>query len=71
LSIADIRSVICLDRYISLPECKGLFSDEKTPGLFKLKSTLEQNERYWAWIHSQDFEDINVSTRQRLAVLSG
>ncbi|KAF9215403.1 hypothetical protein BGZ59_001463 [Podila verticillata] len=71
LSIADIRSVICLDRYISLPECKGLFSDEKTPGLFKLKSTLEQNERYWAWIHSQDFEDINASTRQRLAVLSG
>ncbi|KAG0333913.1 hypothetical protein BG000_008788 [Podila horticola] len=47
LSIADIRSVICLDR------------------------TLEQNERYWAWIHSDEFEAINVSTRQRLAVLSG
>lgn len=56
---------------MTLPECKGLFSDEKTPGLFKLKNTLEQNKRYWAWIHSQEFEDINVSTRQRLAVLSG
>ncbi|KAG0362507.1 hypothetical protein BG005_005310 [Podila minutissima] len=71
LSMADIRSVICLDRYMTLPECKDQFSEEKTPGLFKLKSTLEQNERYWGWIHSDEFEAINVSTRQRLAVLSG
>ncbi|KAG0093933.1 Glutathione S-transferase S1 [Podila epicladia] len=71
LSIADIRSVICLDRYMTLPECKDQFSETKTPGLFKLKSTLEQNERYWAWIHSVEFEAINVSTQQRLAVLSG
>ncbi|KAG0345629.1 hypothetical protein BG004_003440 [Podila humilis] len=71
LSIADIRSVICLDRYMTIPECKELFSNEKTPGLFKLKATLETNARYRKWINSQEFEDINISTRQRLSVLSG
>ncbi|KAG0045034.1 hypothetical protein BGZ83_009722 [Gryganskiella cystojenkinii] len=71
LSIADIRSVIGLDRYMTLPECKDLFSEEKTPGLFRLKSTLEKNQRYRDWIHSKEFEEITVSTRQRLAVLSG
>ncbi|KAF9185456.1 hypothetical protein BGZ50_003047 [Haplosporangium sp. Z 11] len=71
LSIADIRSVVCVDRFMTIPECKDMFSPEKTPGLFKLKANLEANPRYAAWIASPEFEAINVSTRQRLAVLSG
>ncbi|KAF9103130.1 hypothetical protein BGX27_010725, partial [Mortierella sp. AM989] len=71
LSLADIRSVICLDRYLTIPECRGLFSATLTPGLFKLKQTLETNPRYAAWMASDEFEAINISTRHRLAVLSG
>ncbi|KAG0258826.1 hypothetical protein BG011_003047 [Mortierella polycephala] len=71
LSIADIRSVVCVDRFMTIPECKDMFSPEKTPGLFKLKANLEANPCYTAWITSPEFEAINVSTRQRLAVLSG
>ncbi|KAI1300535.1 kinesin motor protein cin8 [Mortierella claussenii] len=71
LSLADIRSVVCLDRFMTIPECKDLFSLATTPGLFKLKETLERHPRYIAWIQSDHFEAINVSTRQRLAILSG
>ncbi|KAG0273230.1 hypothetical protein BGZ95_010944 [Linnemannia exigua] len=71
LSIADIHSVVCLDRFLTIPECKDLFSPEKTPNLFRLKHNLETYPRYTAWITSPEFEAINVSTRQRLAVLKG
>ncbi|KAF9200117.1 hypothetical protein BGZ49_009675 [Haplosporangium sp. Z 27] len=71
LSLADIRSVVCLDRFLTIPECKEMFSPSLTPGLFKLKQTLEANPRYSAWMASDEFEAINISTRQRLAVLSG
>ncbi|KAF9167513.1 Glutathione S-transferase S1 [Mortierella sp. AD010] len=71
LSLADIRSVVCLDRFLTIPECKEMFSSSLTPGLFRLKRTLEANTRYSAWIASDEFEAINISTRQRLAVLSG
>ncbi|KAF9348246.1 hypothetical protein BGX26_000323 [Mortierella sp. AD094] len=71
LSLADIRSVVCLDRFLTIPECKEMFSASLTPGLFRLKQTLEANPRYSAWMASEEFEAINISTRQRLAVLSG
>ncbi|KAF9951950.1 hypothetical protein BGZ70_000796 [Mortierella alpina] len=71
LSIADIRSVVCLDRFMTIPECKDMFSPEKTPGLFRMRQRLESNPRYSAWMASAEFEAISVSTRQRLAVLSG
>ncbi|KAF9431548.1 hypothetical protein BGZ76_000160 [Entomortierella beljakovae] len=71
ISLADIRSVVCLDRFMTIPECKNIFSDVLTPGLFKLRRALEANPRYTAWIKSEEFEAINISTRQRLAVLSG
>ncbi|KAG0221111.1 hypothetical protein BGX31_010182 [Mortierella sp. GBA43] len=71
LSLADVRSVICLDRFMTIPECKDMFSPTLTPGLFKLKQNLESNPRYSAWMASDDFDAITVSTRQRLAVLSG
>ncbi|KAK3824805.1 MAG: hypothetical protein J3Q66DRAFT_96426 [Benniella sp.] len=71
LSLADIRSVICLDRFMTIPECKDMFSPTLTPGLFMLKQNLESNPRYSAWMTSDDFEAITASTRQRLAVLSG
>ncbi|KAG0081180.1 hypothetical protein BGZ90_009825 [Linnemannia elongata] len=71
LSIADIHSVVCLDRFLTIPECKELFSPEKTPNLFKLKHNLESYPRYTAWMTSPEFEAINISTRQRLAVLKG
>ncbi|KAG0321488.1 hypothetical protein BGZ97_011133 [Linnemannia gamsii] len=71
LSIADIHSVVCLDRFLTIPECKDLFSPKKTPNLFKLKRNLESYPRYTAWMTSPEFEAINVSTRQRLAVLKG
>ncbi|KAG0359297.1 hypothetical protein BC939DRAFT_265211 [Gamsiella multidivaricata] len=71
LSLADIRSVVCVDRFLTIPECKDLISPIATPGLWKLKQNLESNPRYAAWITSEEFEAINASTRQRLAVLSG
>ncbi|KAF9904745.1 hypothetical protein EC991_002382 [Linnemannia zychae] len=71
LSIADIHSVVCLDRFLTIPECKDLFSPEKTPNLFRLKRNLETYPRYTTWITSPEFEAINISTRQRLAVLKG
>ncbi|KAG0284210.1 hypothetical protein BGZ96_011438 [Linnemannia gamsii] len=71
LSIADIHSVVCLDRFLTIPECKDLFSSEKTPNLFKLKHNLQNYPRYTDWVTSPEFEAINVSTRQRLAVLKG
>ncbi|KAF8932165.1 hypothetical protein BGZ47_011523 [Haplosporangium gracile] len=71
ISIADIYSVVCLDRFLTIPECKDLFSREKTPNLFKLKHNLESYSRYTAWMTSPEFEAINISTRQRLAVLKG
>ncbi|KAF9988580.1 hypothetical protein BGZ75_009157 [Mortierella antarctica] len=71
LSIADIRSVVCLDRFMTIPECKDMFSPEKTPSLFQLRQRLESNPRYSAWMASAEFEAISASTRQRLAVLSG
>ncbi|KAG0201331.1 hypothetical protein BGX33_010368 [Mortierella sp. NVP41] len=71
LSIADIHSVVCLDRFLTIPECKPLFSPEKTPNLFRLRHNLETYPRYTAWMTSPEFEAINISTRQRLAVLKG
>ncbi|KAF9922209.1 hypothetical protein FBU30_007710 [Linnemannia zychae] len=71
LSIADIHSVVCLDRFLTIPECKDLLSPEKTPNLFRLKRNLESYPRYTAWMTSPEFEAINISTRQRLAVLKG
>ncbi|KAI8598732.1 hypothetical protein EDD21DRAFT_179622 [Dissophora ornata] len=71
LSLADIRSVVCLDRFMTISECKDMFSAAHTPGLLKLKQNLESIPRYAAWIASAEFEDINISTRQRLALLSG
>ncbi|KAK3848114.1 MAG: hypothetical protein J3R72DRAFT_470255 [Linnemannia gamsii] len=71
LSIADIHSVVCLDRFLTIPECKDLFSPKKTPNLFKLKHNLEAYPRYTAWMTSPEFEAISASTRQRLAVLKG
>ncbi|KAG0207538.1 hypothetical protein BGX28_001260 [Mortierella sp. GBA30] len=71
LSIADIRSAVCLDRFSTIPECKDMFSPERTPGLFKLRLTLENNPQYKTWMSSPEFEDISASTSQRLAVLSG
>ncbi|KAF9149204.1 hypothetical protein BG015_009021 [Linnemannia schmuckeri] len=71
ISIADIHSVVCLDRFLTISECKNLFSREKTPNLFKLKHNLESYPRYTAWMTSPEFEAINISTRQRLAVLKG
>ncbi|KAG0376568.1 hypothetical protein BGX24_007544 [Mortierella sp. AD032] len=71
LSIADIHSVVCIDRFLTIPECKDLFSPKKTPNLFKLKHNLETHPRYTAWMASPEFEAISASTRQRLAVLKG
>jgi glutathione S-transferase len=71
LSLADVRSVVCLDRFMTIPECRDLFSPTATPGLFRVRQNLQANARYAAWLASDEFKAIDISTRQRLAVLSG
>ncbi|KAF9919040.1 hypothetical protein BX616_002704 [Lobosporangium transversale] len=77
LSLADIRSVICLERFMAIPECNPQTNSERnmfslaTPGLFKLKQVLDSRPGYAAWISSEEFNTITASTKQRLSVLSG
>ncbi|KAF9957249.1 hypothetical protein BGZ72_002030 [Mortierella alpina] len=68
-SLADFKTALMMDRIQFLvPEgmeeqVKGLFSKETTPGLWKVRETVNAHERIAQWRSSARFAQINAGTK--------
>ncbi|KAF9962460.1 hypothetical protein BGZ72_004829 [Mortierella alpina] len=56
LSIADIKTATFVDHLARVGGEKVLISEEATPAIWKVKTTLEQNPRYAEWMNSEQFK---------------
>ncbi|KAF9276612.1 hypothetical protein BGZ68_009899 [Mortierella alpina] len=69
LSLADFKTALMMDRIQFLvpqgleEQVKALFSKETTPGLWKVRETVNANERIAQWRNSERYAQINAGTK--------
>ncbi|KAF9290750.1 hypothetical protein BGZ68_006147 [Mortierella alpina] len=56
LSIADIKTASFVDHLARIGAEEVVISEEATPAIWKVKSTLEQNPKYAEWMNSDQFK---------------
>ncbi|KAF9580609.1 hypothetical protein BGW38_002673 [Lunasporangiospora selenospora] len=65
-TLADIRTAAVLDTFLAL-KSEHVLNEAKTPGLFKLKRTVDSHPGIAAWRRSDEYKQLDETTQKGLS----
>ncbi|KAF9358487.1 hypothetical protein BGX26_001649 [Mortierella sp. AD094] len=68
LTLADIKTAVILDTYLAL-ESEKVLNPTASPGLWKLKETVDTHPTYAAWRKSEEFKSIDKGTQAGMSAV--